>query len=276
MNPVEKTLTGSGGIDLYYAEWLHDAPNALVFVVHGLADHLGRHRPLIERLTGRGYSVAGIDLRGHGKSAGARAFVGAFDLYVSDITLAVLRARRQNPNVPLVVFGHSMGALIALLYDVMVKPDLQGLILSSGAFILPDNLVLQKASGIIGALAPRLPTAKIDASKLSRDASVVRAANADPLYFSGRLPARTAAELVSAAEIAREHAPEIATPVLLFHGTADRVTSPAGSELIYDSLSSPDKTLHLFQRLYHETFNEPEKDEVFELIETWLAERFEN
>ncbi|MCB0718956.1 MAG: lysophospholipase [Bacteroidetes bacterium] len=274
MEPSEKRLTGSGGIDLYYAEWSVDAPKAIVFVVHGVADHIGRHLPLVKLLTSNGFAVAAIDLRGHGRSGGARAFVEAFDLYVSDVTLAVLRFRQHYPDTPAVVFGHSMGALIALLFDIMVKPGLGGLILSSGAFELPDPQILQKASGIIGAIAPRLPTVRIDTSKLTGDPAVNAAVNMDPLYFTGRLPSRTAAELISATEIARSHAGELTTPLLIFHGTADQITNPSGSELIYELASSRDKTLHFFSDLHHETFNEPRGDEVFELILSWLDERF--
>ncbi|NNE36503.1 MAG: alpha/beta hydrolase, partial [Rhodothermales bacterium] len=75
MNVSEKRLTGSGGIDLYYAEWSVEAPKAVVFLIHGLADHLGRAERLIDRLVSARYAVVGLDLRGHGKSGGARAYV---------------------------------------------------------------------------------------------------------------------------------------------------------------------------------------------------------
>lgn len=274
MKTSESRLTGSGGVDLYYAEWIADAPRALVFVVHGLADHIGRHNQLINRLVENGYAVAAIDLRGHGKSGGTRCFVDAFDMYVSDVTLALVRAARPYNKIPTVLFGHSMGALVAALYEVMVKPNLAGLILSSGAFSLPDSEILQKLSGIIGSLAPRLPTVRLDTSLLSRDADVARSANADPLYYTGRLPARTGAEIVAASQLLTEHASDIVAPLLIFHGTKDGITRPEGSEQIYDMASAVDKTLHLFNGLYHETFNEPEKDEVFDLIFAWLDERF--
>jgi alpha-beta hydrolase superfamily lysophospholipase len=132
---------------------------------------------------------------------------------------------------------------------------------------------LQRFSGLIGAIAPRLPTIRVDEHSLSHDLEVLRRFREDPLVFHGRMPARTGAEMVRASRQIGDRLPGLTLPVLLMHGTADRLADPAGSRQVYERAASADKTLKLYPGLYHEIFNEPERRQVVDDLIGWLDAR---
>ena len=241
------------------------SPTSVVVIVHGYAEHCGRHAALATCLVEHGHAVFSYDQRGHGHSGGRRAYVPAFDHYLDDLGAMLDEARSNAPNVPVFLFGHSMGGAVATLYCLERRPNVDGLILSSPALKLPDVApLLQRLSSVLSRLFPRLPTLKLDLAHLSRDPEVVAQAKADPLYFHGRIPARTGAELIRATKRIRQQMDALTLPFLLFHGTEDQITDPAGSSELYRRARCTDKTLALYPGLYHETLNEPEKDQVLE------------
>ena len=267
--------TTPDGVSLTFSGWTPPGtPRSVVVIVHGYADHSGRHAALASHLTGHGHAVLAYDQRGHGRSGGRRAYIDTFDQYLDDLDAMLKIAQEHFPNLPLFLFGHSMGGAVSTLYCLERRADIEGLILSSPAIQLPDVApLLQKASALIGQLLPRLPTVKLDLNHLSRDAEVVARTAADPLYYQGRLPARTGAELVRATRRIAARMESLSLPILLFHGTADQLTAPAGSTTLYSRARSSDKTLALYPGFYHETFNEPQKEQVLESIIEWLGER---
>ncbi len=262
-------------MSLTYEDWRPPGtPRSVVVIVHGYAEHSGRHTALATHLVAQGHAVLAYDQRGHGHSGGRRAYVHAFDQYLDDLGAMLKIARRNFPNLPLFLFGHSMGGAVSTLYCLERQAAVEGLILSSPALKLPDVApLLQKMSSLIGRLFPRLPTIKLNLKHLSRDAEVVARTAADPLYYHGRMPARTGAELVRATRRIDAQMEALTLPVLLFHGTADQLTAPAGSTELYSRARSLDQTLALYPGLFHETFNEPEKDQVLEKIVEWLDAR---
>ena len=247
---------------------------SIVVIVHGYADHQGRYAWLAKSLAERGHSVITYDQRGHGQSSGRRAYIASFDLYLDDLGAMLAKARIARPDVPLFLFGHSMGGAVSTLYCLEREAEIDGLILSSAALRLPDIApLLQRFSSLVGRLLPHLPTVKLNLSHLSRDANVGKRAATDPLYYHGRMPARTGAELVSATQRIAQRMEELTIPILLFHGTEDRLTAPAGSTQLYSRAQSTDKTLALYPGFYHETYNEPEREQVLDEILEWLDER---
>lgn len=250
-------------------------PRARVLIVHGYAEHCGRYEELVERLLAAGYGVGQFDLRGHGRSEGPRGYVRSFDDYLRDLERFLAREREYDSERPIFVLGHSLGGLIVAHWAVDCASPVAGVMLSGAALKINEDIHpwLQRLSGLIGAIAPRLPTIRVDERALSHDPEVLRRFREDPLVFHGRMPARTGAELVRASRQIGDRLPGLTLPVLLMHGTADRLADPAGSRQGYERAASTDKMLKLYPGLYHEVFNESERQQVFDDLIGWLDAR---
>jgi Lysophospholipase len=173
------------------------------------------------------------------------------------------------------LFGHSMGGLVTVLYVLNRRPEVRGLLLSAPALEVNPDLapLLRRISQVLGRFAPTLPTVRSPQGSISRDPAVIEDAMNDPLNYHGRTLARTGAELLRAGTEAQKRLHELTIPFLVFHGTADPLVSPAGSRHLHERAAAADKTLKLYDGLYHETFNEPERERVLGDVSTWLAER---
>jgi len=264
------------GLRLFTRQWTPDAPPAAtVALVHGYAEHSGRYDHVASAFTEQGAAVHAYDQRGYGRSEGTRAYVESFDHYLDDLGQFLDHVRPRQPDRPLFLFGHSMGGLVALKYVLERQPSLHGLILSAPAIEINPDLApfLRRIAQLLGRFFPTLPTTRSPQNAISRDPSVVEAASNDPLNYHGRVLARTGAEMLKAGDEVRGRLNELTDPFLVFHGTADTLASPEWSERLYERAASDDKTLKLYDGLYHETFNEPEKEEVLRDLGDWLNER---
>ena len=273
MKHKEGRFNGYKGLKLYYQYWLPDAkPKAVLLVAHGLAEHSGRYKNLVDYFVPKGYAVYALDHRGHGKSEGTRSYVDNFNDYLIDLKTFFDMVRKDNKNVRIFLFGHSLGSTIATAYAIEHQKELAGLIVS-GASLVPSTSVspaLLAMAGIISALLPKMGVTLLDASAISRDKSVVDAYVNDPLVFRGKVPARTGAELARMWKQLPEQMPRIKLPILIMHGFADQLADPRGSKLLFERVGSKDKTLKLYDGCYHEICNEPEHEQVFVDMETWL------
>lgn len=271
-------LTTPDGLRLHLRGWLPETdPRGVVLIVHGYAEHSGRYARLAETLTGVGFAVCSYDQRGFGESGGERGFIAGFEPLLGDLALVLADARERVPGVPLVLFGQSMGGLEVALYAESGRvPQPDGLVASAPAFALPDSPALQAVAGLLARLTPHLRTISLDASYLSRDPEVAKRALADPLFQTNRIHAATGAAMVAAGKQAREQAHRLKLPMLLYHGTGDRITSPEGTQTLYERAASSDKTLTLFEGVYHEPHNEPEPDRsrALDVLTDWLTARF--
>jgi len=274
MEHREGKFNGYKGLQLYYQCWLPDKkPRAVLLVAHGLAEHSGRYKNLVEYFLPKGYAVYALDHRGHGKSEGIRSYVDNFNDYLTDLKTFYDMVRKENKDAKIFLFGHSLGATIATAYAIKHQKELDGLIVS-GASLVPTTSVspvLLAMAGVVSALAPKMGVTLLDASAVSRDQAVVDAYVNDPLVFRGKVPARTGAELARMWKQLPEQMPDIKLPILIMHGFADRLSDPRGSKLLYERVGSKDKTLKLYDNCYHEICNEPEREQVFADMNAWLT-----
>lgn len=253
------------------------SPRATVALVHGLAEHAGRYDTLAARLNAAGIDVLAIDLRGHGRSPGKRAWVERFDHYLNDADALVAEAARGG--APLFLMGHSMGGAIAALYAIERAPArgraFAGLVLSSPA-LAPGRDVprwMLALSRFISRVLPTFPAIRIDAALLSRDPAIVAANRADPLVHHGAVPARTGAEILDAMARIERGRGALRVPVLVYHGTEDKLTEPDGSRAFGARVGSPDRTLTLYEGGFHETMNDLDRDRVIDALIAWIHAR---
>ncbi len=271
MDRREESLTGNGGVRIVYDVWSPDLPRrATLLISHGLGEHARRYDHVAQRLAAAGFVVAVPDHRGHGRSGGPRAGLKRFADFTDDLD-AVFAAVRE-PGLPAFLLGHSMGGAIALDYALDHQDRLAGLVLSAAAVVPGDEqpkLVLSIAK-MLSRVAPGLPTAKLDSAGISRDPAVVAAYDNDPLVFHGKVPAGLAGGLLRVMDTFPARLPQLTIPLLVLHGGADPMVSPAGSKLVVDRAGSADKTLQTYDGLFHEIFNEPERDTVLDDVVAWL------
>lgn len=274
MQTTEFTFIGAGGVQVFATSWLpDDAPRDHLVLAHGYAEHLGRYRAVAEFFTAAGYAVHALDHRGHGKSGGTRAVIDSFANADADIDTLVDMVRADSGLSRIKLVGHSMGGSLALNYALNHPEKLSGLVLSGPA--IGGGLPKLQAwlLAVISKIAPSLGMIQLDADAVSRDPQVVAAYKADPLVFHGKVPARTAREMMHAVTTYPPRVGAMTMPCLLMHGSADTLVLASDAQPVFEAIASPDKTVRIFDGLYHEIFNEPERLEVLSIVKQWLDER---
>lgn len=274
MQTTEFTLAGAGGLSLFATSWLPEgAPRDHLVLAHGYGEHLGRYHAVAEYLTAAGYAIHALDHRGHGKSAGPRAVIDSFANADADLDKLVDKVRAESGLNRIKLVGHSMGGSLALNYALNHPEKLSGLVLSGPA--IGGGLPRLQAwlLALISRIAPALGMIQLDADAVSRDTQVVAAYKADPLVFHGKVPARTAREMMHAVTTYPARVGAMELPCLLMHGSADTLVRAIDAQPVFDAIASPDKTVRIFDGLYHEIFNEPERLEVLALVRDWLDAR---
>ena len=275
MNYQKDTLTVPDGTELFIQWWTPDAsPKDIIVVSHGYAEHSGRYQHVAEYFVEQGYAVYTLDHRGHGQSRGEE--FGYFDRFASvvdDLAFYIEWIRAQQKGVPLFLLGHSVGALISLHYAERSQAMLKGLILSA-AYLLGSADIptpLRISVQLLSRIVPKVGVTKLDSQTISRDQGVVNAYDSDPNVSRTRITARVATEITGAVDSAIATLSRITLPVLILHGGADQLAPPRCSQIISDGVGSRDKTLKIYDGLYHEILNEPEKARVLADIWVWLA-----
>ncbi len=278
MKHSDGRFTGAGERSIYFQCWEPElAPRAVLLVVHGLGEHSARYQQLALFFTGYNYAVAALDHNGHGYSEGRPGHVNAFGDYLTDLAIFHRQLAARFTGVPMFLLGHSMGGLIACNYLLHHQNGFAGGILS-GPAIKTDpepGRVQMLLLRLLAWLTPRLGMLKLDAQGVSRDPEVVRKYEEDPLVFHGKLSVRMVRELFAGMKTIHAEAPNITLPLLLLHGGADVLTAPEGSRFLYKHVGSRDKSLTIYPGLYHEIFNEPERQEVMAQTLDWCEARLD-
>ena len=273
MKHEEFNRRSSDGLRLHGYAWLPDSPpHAVVCLVHGQGEHSGRYGPLATALDGADFSLLALDLRGHGRSEGPRGHTPSYDAWLDDLSQLLDEARTRFPNLPLFLYGHSTGGNIVLAYPLRRSPaGLAGVISSSPWLRLASEPPLPLFIGalILDRLFPALAlSSRIDPSSLSRDPEILRAIANDTLAHS-LISSRMYFAADRTGRWLLEHAHEFPLPLLLMHGTGDRVTSSSASE-VFASRVPAHCTLKLWPGFHHELQNEPERQDVYRTVVDWL------
>ena len=281
MITFESKWEGNHGISFYIRGWEpnNKRPKAVLALIHGLGEHTGRYLHVGKTMTEAGYALVGFDLRGHGKSGGARGHFPSLAAVMQDIRQFFKFLVQRYPDIPHFLYGHSLGGLLSLSYALQYKTGLNGVIVTGAALRSP----LQEQKGkiaMVNALGSILPAvilpSGLDATTISRDADVVKKYVNDPLVHdkSSLGLGKTA---LKAIDLCFARAKEFSFPLLIMHGAADQLTFPSGSEDFarLASENNKDVTLKLWDGLYHEVHNEPEKAEVFKVMIEWLDKHLE-
>lgn len=237
---------------------------AQVVIVHGIAEHSGRYEHVGALLAEAGYRATALDLRGHGEADGWPGKVGAPDEWLDDLDAVVSRTREEG-DAPLFLIAHSMGTLVTLAYLAeRGQRGIRGVVLS-GTAVAPGQAILDSLADPDG---PGVPP-----EKLSHDDAMNRNYAEDPLIFYKDVPPECTAAAMLCAQRAFAGASRISLPALLLHGGADQICDPSGSSEVHAAMPSADKTLRIYEGLYHEIFNEVERERVLGDVIAWLDAR---
>jgi len=265
-------FSGARGLSIYYQYWEPEkTPLALLLVVHGAGEHCNRYEALAQYFTARGYVVAALDHHGHGKSEGQYGHIERFQDLLDTVGIFQQRVKADFTGLPQILLGHSMGGLIGTLFLLQHQREFVGCVLSGPAVktdIEPPYLQLLLIR-CLSVVIPKAGVLQLDASGVSRDPSVVADYVADPLVNHKKMSARMVAELFAAMHHIQDGANRIELPMLLLHGGQDVMAAPGGSRFLHENISSEDKTLKIYPELYHEIFNEPEREAVFADMLEW-------
>jgi len=258
---------------IYFQSWLPDNPaKAVLLIVHGLNEHCGRYDHFSDFFVNEGFAVYGMDLIGHGKSDGTRSYVKDFTNYINDLILYLEKIKQLQPGSPIFLIGHSMGGLIGSLFLIDHPGQVAGAVLSGPVVQIPDDVTpLFIALGkVVSFVFPKLGLLKIDLSGLSRDPDVVQAYKDDPFVNSGKFTARVSAEMTRSFDRVADEGSRIKDPVLILHGGSDRIVNPTCSHFLYALISSEIKEKIIYDSYYHEIYNDPGHEKVFEDVSSWI------
>ncbi|MFN0175134.1 MAG: lysophospholipase [Saprospiraceae bacterium] len=262
------------GLNLYAAHWPVENPRAVIALVHGQGEHIGRYKHVAEWFNRHQVAVLGFDHQGYGKSEGKRGHAKNLQVLLNDIGLLLQSTRQFYPNTPLFLYGHSMGGGLVLNYVTRRDPDLAGVIVTGPwirlAFETPFlKLIVGK---ILRFFMPTLslPTG-LAAHFISHDDAVVEAYLNDPLVHN-KLSAAAGMSLLGGAKWLDTWVGKFRIPVLLQHGGDDKLTSAEATQRFALRVKG-DVTYREWPDLYHEIHNEKEKEEVFAFTFKWMESK---
>lgn len=274
MNHIQGSFTTRDGLSLFDQVWLPDGePQLGLIIVHGVCEHSGRYMNLVEKLVPQGIAVLSYDMRGHGRSPGKRVFIDSWQEYLDDLQTFVAIVRQGHPKLPLFLYGHSLGSLIAMDYLQDHAQGWQGVVLSA----LPMSSVETVSPAILAItrlLSGFWPTftlkSQVVTTNLARDPQVVQAYENDPLVFRV-MTVRWGTEYLGHLKNAPIVATKIDLPLLVVQGEKDRLCEPEPAQALFDKFASQDKTFNLYPDRFHEIHNDFGWEEVVQDISSWMT-----
>ena len=275
MNETEHTFENEDKLSIFYREWLPDGTiRGIVIIAHGLGEHSGRYRHVADALTAVGFACYGIDLRGHGKSGGLRAFISDVRLAVADLRQLYDIVSARHSQKPVLLFGHSMGSLIGLEFALLYPDRLRGMAMS-GTAINAEEMRPAWLISLCLIAARYIPKIRLSPPGsprvLTQDDEVLQDWWADPLIDKGMWRVGTSAALLQSSRRIRQRAHQLKLPLLCLHGTDDHLVPATGATYLQNHAQSPDITVKIYEGLRHELVNEIRRDDIINTITRWLA-----
>lgn len=269
--PIEFSWTNPNGNDVYAVEWKVPNARAVIGLIHGVGEHCRRYDHLAAWFNKEGIAIVGYDRQGFGRSEGKRGHSANLGELLDEIGHLTVECERRYPDTPVFLYGHSMGGMLLLRYLIKRHPRISGAILSAPHIQLAfkPSPVLVGIGKLMRTLKPNLTlTNDLDLDKLSRSPEVRPAYEADPLVHR-KLSAQLGIDMLESGQEIDAWSGSLPVPTLLMHSTADGVTSYAASADF--ARRNPDQlTFQSWEGLFHELHNEPEKEEVFAAVLSWL------
>ncbi len=266
-------LPGDAQTEFFARFWSPEGPvKGAIVLSHGMGEHSGRYAELAAFFGSHGYATLANDHYGHGQTTGKKGHVRHFGLFHDELDAMAQEAARLCPGAPLLLWGHSLGGAIVLSYVIERRPTaFRAVVATSPAIKLsfePSKLLVA-----IGKFTRKIAPGftqhnQLNPADLSHDADVVRAYKEDPLvhaYVSSEL----GLSLLETGEALYRYTGEFGLPLLLVHGTEDRITSFRGSEM-FARQAKGNITYKPWDGLFHETHNEPQRGEVLAFAKEWM------
>jgi len=269
------TIKSFDSTKLYYVKDISKNPKAIVVIVHGFGEHLGKYESVKDKLVEYGYSVYRFDNRGHGRSGGERGYINTFEDFARDTDILIEFIRKQNPDIPIFMLGHSMGGFITALYGIMFKNKLDGQIFSGAATLEPVQV--RGIKGKFYKLANRVLPKIYIKNPLIRDVSKAKEIDSD--YQEDELDLKEITLnfcvqfLVNGIGWLRKNFVNYNYPCLILHGGDDKQIEKEASIQFHSSISSTDKQLKIYDGLRHEMLKEKGENIVLEDIHNWIEDR---
>jgi len=260
-------------LNIYAKEWIPEKTKAVICLVHGLGEHVGRYEHVAEYFGNHGYAMIGNDHHGHGKSGGKRGHVPDYETFMEEISQLVVMATERHPDKPIFLYGHSMGGNLAMNYVLQRHPQIAGMVTTGPAIRVPKanqpSAALMTFAKIMDKIYPSLQQPNgLDEKGVCADPAVVEKYKADPLVHD-KISIRTALGLLSKGEYLDNYSGKMPIPTLLMHGEKDTLTDPDGS-IEFAKRVKENLTFRLWNGLLHEIHNEPQQNQVFEYTLNWM------
>lgn len=263
------TVKAFDGTDIFVTKDTVQNPQAVLVIVHGLAEYAGRYDYVTRKFNENEISVYRFDLRGHGRSGGPRGNNDDPDKFLKDTDLIVDMALKENQGKPVFMLGHSMGGLIAAGYGEAHGDVLKGMILTGAALnFLPGLAELGKI--YTEAMGDQVSPNALSAA-ICRDPEVVKAYDEDPLVLKGTTLRLLYTTFIQGIERLHQNIQKFQIPCLILHGGNDLLVPNSAAQWFHDHIPSRDKTVKIYPECYHEILNEKEeKDVVIADIVGWI------
>lgn len=275
MKTYESGWENEADLKFFVRSWVPDKkPKAVVALVHGHGEHTGRYAHVGEAFTRAGYALTAFDLRGHGKSGGPRGHTPDYEALMDDIAAFLGLVAGRYPKLPVFLYGHSTGGNLVLNFALRRKPDVVGVIATDPwlklAFDVPAARII--LARVMDRIAPGFTqNSGLETAAISRDPEIVKAYVNDPLVHE-KITVRFYMVIHKSGLWAIEHAAEFPVPLLLMHGTGDRLTSWQASHEFAERAGKI-ATWRAWDGWYHEIHNEPEKVKVLKVMTDWMDQR---
>ena len=276
MEHVDGRLDGVEGVELYWQGWLPSLessagpPRGVLLICHGMGEHSGRYATVVDALVPDGWAVYGLDHRGHGRSGGVRVHLRHYADFLADLDTFRRMVATRHETRPFLL-GHSMGGQIALAYALDHQDDLAGLVLSAPALQAPPvPRAVRAVATALARVTPRLRRAVVDIATISRDEAVVTDYRTDALVHQGHPTIALSLALAEQMTLLPARVRDLRLPLLVQHGTDDRICPPDGSRALAESVGTDDLTVRWYDGLWHEIYHEPEREQPLTDLREWL------